>query len=197
MGPVLAVLVALSAVGSTQLPLERRVFCDGSDYLLQYDDGEGWWLTWGGAYRGVWFRVEDFTTAPVDIIGLELWFYHHPGYPWDTPFFFAEIWTGDDQSGPVTQLYSETAPATHDSAVRLEVDPPIGSGPDFWVLVNTEMSSGGWPSSLGDNGPNFTGHCHSFVAGNPWSQGDLMIRADVDPLGLAETTWGRIKSLLL
>lgn len=115
--------------------------------------------------------------------------------------FYAELWSGDDETGPATLLFhEESATAVHYSPVCVEVDPPIHPGPDFWVLVNREMSSGGWPSLLGDNTPNWTGYPHSFLSDDfiswqPWIY-DLSIRAYTNvPYGLSPGTWGELKTL--
>jgi hypothetical protein len=86
--------------------------------------------------------------------------------------------------------------ATHYSAVTCTYSPHIYTEADFWGLVNTSMSSGGWPSTLCDIGPNFTGQPHSFysedfIIWEPWSPGascSLLLTLEPD-------SWGGIKGL--
>jgi hypothetical protein len=195
--------IMLIASGSPPIwiaPVERPVPGEGLDAILQYDDGTAQWLTWGGTYRGVWFHVEDFLPYDTEVDTLEYWFYHHSSYPWDVTSFYAELWSGDE-SGPVTQLFQESVSAAHNTVIYVEVDPPINPGPDFWVIANTEMSSGGWPALLGDNTPNWTGYDHSFFsddffAWEPWlNSNDLFIRCGVNELGLVPVTWTELKAL--
>jgi hypothetical protein len=138
--PVLAALLLTSA-GS------------GSDVVLQYDDGTAGWLTWGGLYRGVWFNAEDFAPGSQGFLleFSEYWFYHHSSCPWDTDEFYAEIWSGDQNTGPGNLLDTQVATAVHYSPTHVSHYPPLViTEPDWWQLVNTEMSAGGWPSTLGD-----------------------------------------------
>ncbi|MDM7993916.1 MAG: hypothetical protein QUS11_11470 [Candidatus Fermentibacter sp.] len=187
------------------LRLDRPVVCPSDEEtVLQYDDGTACWLTWGGLYRGVWFDVTDFEPMePEDVWGLymvELWFYHYSSYPWDTASFYLEVY-GGDEGGPADQISQTSVTASHMGPTLVYFDPPLEVPPDFWVLVNTEMSGCGAPYLFGDNGPNFTGAFHSFtsddiVVWEPWDMGDFFIRCHGLPVSsLTETTWGALKSL--
>ena len=75
---------------------------------------------------------------------------------------------------------------------------------EFWVIDNAEMSSGGWPSIIGDNSPNGTFGDHSFfsddfVVWEPWviqgpTANDFFIRSEYEG-GLEPATWAGIKTL--
>jgi len=165
---------------------------------LSYDDGTACWLTWAGVCRGVWFDGTDFepTSPGIECQNTQYWFYHHESYPWDTASFYGELWNGD-WTGPVEQLDQTSKMAMHYMPVYCVYAPSIRPDVDFWVLVNTSMSSGGWPSTLCDDGPNFTGQNHSFfsddfVIWEPWTSD----AAGASPLmALEADSWGGIKGL--
>lgn len=164
---------------------------------LVYDDGTAHWLTWGGLYRGTWFDPTDFIYPILDceVEGMEFWFYHHPEYPWDTSSFYAELWQGGI-SAPVHQLVQTQLVATHYSPAIAVYSPAISSMEPFWGLVNLEMSTGGWPSTLGDNTPNFTVDAHSFVSEDfivwePWIGGET----GSNLVSFENNSWGSIKGL--
>jgi len=199
---LLALVAAVAVAGSFRL--ENPVFVGGTDELLQYDDGSAYWLTWGGLYRGTWFDVTDFdpTATGAVLQNTQYWFYHHSSYPWDTASFYAELWNGDE-GGPVTQLNQTSKTATHYSAVTVAYSPNIEVEADFWALVNTSMSSGGWPAVLGDNSaqnPSHSFYSDDFIIWEPWIVGgatanDYLIRAN-GTLGALDTeSWGAIKGL--
>ncbi|MBD3369981.1 hypothetical protein GF402_06435 [Candidatus Fermentibacteria bacterium] len=201
-----ALMVTLLMVGvllSGNLRLDEPILTGSPDGLLQYDDGTSWWLTWTGTYRGVWFNVEDFGMFyPTSIYESEMWFYHY-GYPyvWDASAFYCEIYSGD-QSGPGTELDHTSATATHNAPVIIDHSPTVFVDSDFWVIENTEMSSGGWPSNLGDNTPNSTNHSfysEDFETWEPWviqgpGANDYFIRC-FNFYALDRATWGSIKTL--
>jgi len=166
---------------------------------LVYDDGTAAWLSWGGMYRGVWFDVKDFNPSGAGAIisQVEFWFYHHASYPWDTSDFYAEIWSGDSTC-PISLLNQTQTTAVHYAPVVVTYDPAIVCEAEFWVFVNTEMSSGGWPAILGDGTPG----THSFFSDDftvwdPWGDmGDYFIRAYGEiALALDNTTWGELKTV--
>jgi hypothetical protein len=172
---------------------------------LQYDDGTAHWLTWQGTYRGVWFNVEDFipgaTCFPVE--AAELWFYHHSNYSWDTSDTIIELWNGDYASGPDTLLSSSQITAVHFAPVYAEYEPAITADADFWCIQNTELSSGGWPSILGDNMQGTVNHSFlsdDFIIWEPWEVSGgvcnyfIRITDDWDPTSLERTTWGEVKT---
>jgi hypothetical protein len=184
-------------------PLDRPLPIEGEWIIFQYDDGTANWLIWSGLYRGTWFNVQDFYPgAPgANVDYLEFWFYHHASYPWDVSSFYAELYDGD-AAGPTTQLNQTSVTATHYSPVHGHFGSTITVDQNFWGLVNTEMSAGGWPSILGDNTPNPTSHSFfsdDFIAWEPWIIGgatanDYFLRVG-EYFGLHESTWGSIKTL--
>ena len=202
-----SLLLCLAAlVAGSDLALEQPVSCGQTDpELFYYDDGYAYWLTWSGQWRGTWFTMDDFGAAgnSLECDYSQFWFYHHSSYCWDSGSFCAELWT--DESGlPSTMISQETALATHYSANCTYYDPPLDCGNAFWVLANTAFSSGGWPSTLGDNTPQ-PSVSHSFFSDDsevwePWIiQGpfanDLLVRAHGAFVGLQPSTWAGIKGL--
>lgn len=197
-------LSASFAVFAGNLKLDAPVLADPTGLMLQYDDGTGWWVTWTGLYRGVWFNTADFygsaNICPAD--EAEFWFYHDSGYPWDTSSFYSELYDGG-VAGPETELDETSLVATHNSAVLLDYRPAITCDVEFWLFVNTEFSSGNWPSVLGDNTPHNVDHSfHSddTIVWEPWivqgpNANDYLIRMDVIVCDLESETWGSIKSL--
>jgi hypothetical protein len=189
--------------GAGSFLLESPVLVEGTDYVLQYDDGTAHWLSWGGLYRGVWFDVTDFFPGGTGFYAsyLEFWFFHHTSYPWDTASFYAELWNGD-AAGPSAQLNQTSMIATHYSPVHANFSPGIITEADFWGLVNTSMSSGGWPSILGDNSPNPTSHSFysdDFIIWEPWivvgaTASDYFVRV-AEALAIESESWGTIKGL--
>ncbi len=162
-----------------------------------YHDGAPFWLSWSGKYRGTWFNVFDFTTASLgcQVDGAELWFYHHVSYPWDTSDFYLEIWEGDIDF-PYNQLESNLETASHYAPVICSFSSIPIADHFFWIIVDTEMSNGGWPSSIGDSGLNFTGENRSFVSEDfiiwePWNSNEAC--SFLVPLD--RHSWGQLKSL--
>ena len=177
-----------------------------SDDAFQYDDGSAYWLTWDGLYRATWFDAEDFIPgAPwVELHVLEFWFYHHSSYPWDTSAFMAEVWEGG-VSMPADSIDANSVTAIHYAPCYVDYGwpgPGIELDSQWWIIVNAEMSSGGWPSLLGDNTPGTSNHSFfsdDFSFWQPWilqgpTANDLFIRC-WGYLGLEPTTWGSIKTL--
>ena len=113
---------------------------------LQYDDGSPYWLTWDGLYRGTWFDPSDFLPVSPGFYccSTEYWFYHHSSYPWDTSLFLAELWSGTP-AGPLTRADRSPVEASHYTAVYAYYPDTILMGQQFWAIVNTELSGGGWP----------------------------------------------------
>lgn len=204
MNKVMMLLAVISAAAPAGLPgsirLDVPVVCDPlTDAVFQYDDGSACWLTWGGLYRGVWFDLQDFVPGADggELSALEFWFYHQSSYPWETTCFYAEVYSGG-QSGPATLLAQVSVPVSHMGPDYVYFDPPLPVPPDFWVVVNTEMSAGGWPSILGD--PSAAAGPHSFFSDGfvwePWGIGDYFIRAHGEALmQLESATWGSLKVL--
>jgi len=203
----IAVLLASAAflsAGNVQIP-EAGGWTPPVDGMT-YFDGTPWWLSWDGLYRGTWFNTEDFYGYSTDycIQESEMWFYHHSSYPWDTSDVWFHVFLGD-QMAPVQELDQTLTTATHCSAVEVLYDPIITCEENFWVIANTEMSSGGWPSLIGDNTPNYSDHSfwsEDFIVWFPWAaQGsvsnDLWIATEPEPWnpGFESATWGSIKAL--
>jgi hypothetical protein len=197
---LIAAAAALSA-GSVQL--DRPLPVTNTDAFLQYDDGTANWLTWGGLYRGVWFNLQDFWPGGSSFFlgNLEFWFFHHASYPWDVSSFYAELYDGD-AAAPTTQLNQTSVTAVHYSPVYATYSAGIWVGQNFWGLINSEMSAGGWPSILGDNTPNPVSHSFfsdDFIVWEPWiingsTANDYFLRGN-EKIGLNESTWGAIKTL--
>ncbi len=185
------------AIAADGVRLDHPLFIPGSDDQLSYDDGSANWLAWGGLYRGVWFNLADFGLSGGWLAGsTEYWFYHHSSYPWDVASFYGEMYNGNS-TGPTTQLDQTSVTAVHYSAVYASYATPVLTEENFWILINTEMSGGGWPSILGD--PTYTTD-HSFfsddfIVWEPWGLGDYFIRTNGPLPGLAAETWGSIKTL--
>lgn len=159
--------------------------------LLQYDSGTAHWVTNAGTYRGVWFDTEDFFGYPFNwkIESSEFWFYHHVYYRWDTSQFYAELWNGE--SAPDEFVDRQTVTALHYAPCFADYYPHIILEGNCWLIVNTEMSENGCPSTLSDEQGNFTGEPHSFysydfILWEPWTT------ASVD---LSPASWGCIKGL--
>jgi len=205
---VLAVL-ALVAAAAFAADVARVDVPGGSapsDDDLTYFDGTSWWLTWGGLYRGTWFNTEDFygSAEYFEIEQTEMWFYHHSSYPWDTSDVYFEVYNGD-QMAPADNLDQTLTTAVHCSAVEVVCDPGIYCEQNFWVIANTEMSHGGWPSIVGDNTPNDADHSFfsaDFIVWFPWVtngsvSSDLWIATEPEPWnpGFESTTWGAVKTL--
>lgn len=175
---------------------------------LQYDDGSPHWLTWDGAYRGVWFHMEDFIPGATgyDIEAARLWFYHHTTYPWDTSDTIVEIWNGSPAAGFTDLLASQLISGVHYAPSYVEFDPPVTTEADFWCLQNTELSSGGWPSILCDGGfetPPVGIHSYYtddtaleplFIAGSYCNYFTAVID-NWDPAALERTSWGYLKTV--
>ena len=191
---ILAAAVTQASDGSFRL--EHRLYVPSSLGSLSYDDGSAFWLSWSGKYRGVWFNTADFlASGPWPADNSEYWFYHHTIYPWDTSSFYSELYNGDS-SGPAALLDQTSVTATHYAAVYANYASPIICEEQFWAVVNTVMSSGGWPSILGDS--TYTAD-HSFFTDDyivwvPWGLGDFLIRSNGGG-SLTCATWAEIKTL--
>lgn len=134
-----------------------------SDAYLQYDNGTPNWVYWSGTYRGVWFNTEDFYPWPcfISVESIELWFYHHSSYPWDTSTTEIQLWTGN-QSSPVSIIDAVEATAIHYAPIYVSMSPTPYVPSNFWTIQSTvPYSTGGWPSPLLDAGE-ATGPVHSF-----------------------------------
>ncbi|MCK5842733.1 MAG: hypothetical protein KAH31_11220 [Candidatus Sabulitectum sp.] len=178
-----------------QLPVHKT---EGN--WLSYDDGTAAWITWSGTYRGVWFNTEDFVPGNPDIWleQVEFWFYHT--MCWDYSHFFCEIWNGD-VTGPEIQLLQTWTHALHYCPTIVDISPALLPETNFWCIINTELSSGGWPSPLGDGTPSTIVHSFlsdDFVTWEPWTPptgtSDYFIRVNVGFLNLDATTWGSLKA---
>ncbi len=194
----LKLLLILLASGHARL--DGPLAVPGSDDLLQYDDGTANWLVWSGLYRGTWFNTADFGLGFSWLSSSsQLWFYHHASYPWDVSAFYCDLCNGL-QTGPVTILDQTSVTAVHYQPVYAGYSPPISCEGNFWILVDTEMSAGGWPSVLGDNTPQTADHSFfsdDFIVWEPWiisgpTANDFFIRSGYT--GLEEGSWASIKA---
>ncbi len=175
------------------------VFVSYGEVVLSYHDSNPQWLTWGGTYRGTWFDAEDFVpgTTGCLIESAELWFYQSPNHLWDTSQVYVELWNGG--AGGPTELLSrvEVTALLQPSATVVYFDPPVETEPDFWCILNTEFSAGGWPSILADGTP--SGHSLYSDDGLIWEEfdiGDYFISVcHDDDSSLQRTTWGGVKAV--
>lgn len=157
-------LLLVMQAGDIQLgsPLPISI-SPGPDWTYAYDDCTACWMTWSGTSRGVWFEATDFGWTSLTVDHLEFWFSHDAGYPWDTSSFYADLYDGGP-SGPDSLLVRTRLTASQYSPVFADYGP---SGQievtSWWVVENTELSSGGWPSLLGDGTPNNYG-THSYYS---------------------------------
>lgn len=202
---VFVVLISiLSFAGQVSVALEPHSRSD--DDWLRYDNGSPQWVTWEGTFRGIWFNTEDFFpgTPAIRVYQAEMWFYHDSSNPWETSDFYAELWNGSADS-PVLQLDQQLVSAVHYSPVIVEYTSPISVESQFWYMVNTELSAGGWPSSISDGG-NGTPLSHSFHSDNfvkwtPWQSpsgaANYFIAVQGIPLTLNSSSWGELKTVFL
>jgi hypothetical protein len=136
--------------------------------------------------------------------GLEFWFYHHSCYPWDISSFSAELWNGH-YSGPADLLEQTSVTAVHYAPCHADYSPTVWCEQNFWGLVNSRMSSGGWPALLGDNTPNPASHSffsYDFLVWELWIIGgatanDYFIRAGRGRLSAGTGILGQDQDALL
>lgn len=197
----LLMLAVVSSAVTHNIPVDAEWVEGELDWeWLTYCSGTPAWLSWGGTYRGTWFDLEDFYPGVTNalISEVELWFYHNSSYPWDTSDAYAELWEGGSY-GPSSELDQQIVTAQHLTPVYIYYDPPVEVPADFWVLVNTEMSAGGWPSILGDNSEEPVPHSFysdDFIVWEPWFDGRnyfVAVLAEFDNLGAI--SWGELKSM--
>ncbi len=70
-------------------------------------------------------------------------------------------------------------------------------------MINTEFSSGGWPSNLGDTESSMavphSYYSNNFVSWSPWLlEGNISnytVFADITALGLDGLSWGELKTI--
>ena len=202
---VLAILALVAAVAFAADVARVEGLGGGapSDDELSYYDTTPSWYTWGGVYRGSWFNAVDFygMETGVNLYQTEFWFYHGT-YPWDTSDCYIHIFNGDE-AGPVSQLDQTQVTAIHYSPTTVDYT-DISTENDFWVVINTELSSGGWPSILGDDTPNTVDHSFfsdDLIVWDPWviyegsPANDYALMCSDAEASLDEATWGSIKAL--
>jgi len=200
----LLVISCFSFAGSVPVCLDPVEEHD-ADWFF-YDDGTPQWTTWDGTYRGVWFNLYDFVPGwmTCKICEVELWFYHHMLYPWDTSEFSMEVWNGDS-TGPETFLFDSTTTAIHYAPVNITISQGVIAESNFWCFENTELSTGGWPSILADKGSSDSIY-HSFfsdslaIAWQPFDRAGpsdffVAIYADLLVANLQRTTWAQLKTV--
>lgn len=196
-------VILVSAIAAAALAGNVEVHPGGIERgieWLTYDNGTPYWFSWDGAYRGVWFNIEDFIPGGGSGgVGLgEFWFYHHSSCPWDTGDVFLELWNGGVEGPQVLQAQDQVT-ALHYAPVYADFW-PAEVEPEFWALVNTEMSAGGWPSTLGDGAQGTVYHSFfsdDFIVWEPWDIGgacNYFISVDWGG-SFAETTWAGIKAV--
>ncbi len=169
---------------------------------LTYCDGTPSWITWQGTYRGTWFHLEDFHPGVEEawISCSEFWFYHHNSV-WDTSHAYFELWTGE-ASGPGELLDRQSGYALHYAPTYITYGPPLEVPFDFWTMVNTTFSTGGWPSSLTDGADLPQPHSFfsdDFVLWEPWEpvgrNSSYFIYVQMNMFSMNSCTWGSLKTL--
>lgn len=165
----LSIIFLLVALASADVQMENLSSpippsTSKGDWLC-YDNGTPQWLCWEHQYRGVWFNMEDFVPGGnMELELTEMWFFHHTSYPWDTAETYIEFWNGTS-SGPADFIERFSVTAEHMAPVTLDHSPDwMIVENQFWIIQNTELSSGGWPSILGDDGG--CPVAHSMVSDN-------------------------------
>ncbi len=195
----LAIMI-LAVAGMTDVPADDLLPEVEMDWeWLTYCSGTPGWISWAGTYRGTWFHLEDFFPGVSEtmVSASEFWFYHHSSYPWDTSDAYIELWTGNE-NGPAAQIRQDYVTAAHFAPVYVFYEPPETVPGDFWVLVNTEMSAGGWPSLLGDGSAQPVSHSFfsdDFIVWEPWFGRNLFIAVLADVDAISSTSWGCLKTL--
>lgn len=198
-------IAALILAGTVTRPFDGGVMLESPiciperDDVLSYDDGSAKWIVWSGTYKGVWFNLADFgMSGNWDAHTLEFWFYHHVSYPWDVSAFYGDIYNGG-AAAPEYWLSSTSATATHFAPLYIPLPSPVSAEDEFWLVVETGFSAGGWPSSLLDDTPNAVDHSfysYDFADWTPWQMGDLLFRTyDYWFEGIDTSTWAEIKTL--
>lgn len=183
---VLAILIAVWAV-----------VCFAEDAGLAYHDGTPAWLSWGGTYRGTWFDIEDFIpgSSGFTVEWVDIWFFESPFFPWDSDQATVELWNGN-QSGPVEFLASQPLTAQPEGTTRVYFDPPVETGPDFWSIINTEQSSGGYPSLLSDGSPGEHSYfSDDYLIWEQYNQGEYFISVGNSCESLCRLSWGSLKTV--
>jgi hypothetical protein len=172
-------------------PMDFFIRASGSIYddILSYDDGSAYWLVWDGVYRGTWFDLTEFWPPATHLYCYytEYWFYHHSSHPWDTSSFYAELWNGDAACPQTRGPHFHDGPALRPRTCRLQ--PIHRNESNFWAIINTTMSDGGWPSLLADNTPNSTAHSFcsdDFILWESWPEFQQ---------SLQRSSWAGIKGL--
>lgn len=193
----------LLGIGACAVDL-APIYRDG-DWMF-YDDGTPQWCSWGGTYRGTWFNTQDFvsTSSGCTLEKSCLWFYHHSCFQWDISDVYIEIWNGGS-CGPITEVNCKLITAQHYCPTYIEYAPTIEVEQNFWYIINTELSTGGWPSILTDGvmpNPSSVEHSYSsddFIVWEPWNiNGVCNYILEVSPLSflsLNTTTWANIKTI--
>ncbi|MCD4701025.1 MAG: hypothetical protein K8S24_04120 [Candidatus Aegiribacteria sp.] len=204
---IILAFAVTSAFGIECLPLENTPSGgQGTDDLLQYDDGTPFWIISGYSLYITWFDIEDFYPGALNFEcdHTEWWFYHDASTPWDTDKIQTELWTWVDM--PVTMLNTTTITALHFSPVLVNYPTPISTTANFCMIANTTVySAEGVPSVIFDESGNFTGEPHSFFgrsrtqmysAQSGRDDIDAFFRAEGNPMNALENnSWGAIKYL--
>ena len=169
-----------------------------ADVELAYHDGTAAWWSCSGMFRGTWFELEDFVPGYTDFLVeyVDVWFFQHSSYPWDTSDTIIELWSGNPEMiGSL--LGSSQGIAYSGCATRFYYDPPVEVGSEFMCIQNTQASAGGWPSQLLDNSPGrHSFYTDDFILWDSRLNNNLMMSATGDPVtSLGRTTWGYLKTL--
>ncbi len=165
--------------------------------IFFYDDRCPSWITWAGTYRAVWFGLSDFFPEPYDthLLSTEMWFYHLSEFPWDTSEFSSELWLGNN-GYPINEISSVGGIAQHYCAVTCQFNEQPWVTDLFWIILNTEQSTGGWPSSISDGTIPSSGTDHSFYSNDfiVWAPWTIQVSTSY-PMKLESQSWGSLKKL--
>ena len=174
-----------------------------SDWLTYANQDPGW-LCWEGILRATWFNVEDFYSgsAEWELQKVAIWFTHSSELPWDTSQFYTEVWSGD-QSGPQQLVDQTLTTALSGTPTIVEYPTLLSPGSDFWVVISTEFSAGGWPSNFCDSGSTQTiphsFNSDDFVNWNAWEPGGELANYMIQILPVVEAldplSWAALKKV--
>jgi len=181
--------------------LFQGAFAEGTDDLLQYDDGLAGWFSFEGEYRGTWFNLDDFyldSDASGFIVNYaEVWFFHVMSNPWDVSDYIGQITDGTPDS-PGTVFFNEFKTAQNLSPNYFVPTVPCTTSTNFTVTAIT-LSGSGAPSMASDISPSPDPRSFYVDSGilTFWME-DYLIRVNgypTPPLNLSRTTWASLKAI--
>ncbi len=203
-------LIIVSSCLAQQVKISEDLIRSTDGEWMRYNNGTPNWATWDNQYRGTWFNIEDFIpgSCGMDIEETEIWFYHGTEHPWDTSETLIEYWNGDIL-GPFEWVQTVQVTGVHYAPTHIDHSPDwVSTDVDFWVVQNTELSSGGWPSLLSDGSDWSVTHSwvsDDFITWAPWidpygGKGQFFIQVIMEypwshGADFSAITWGGLKSV--